>query len=373
LRIQALYLQELGSDEMLTAALELLDELLNQYPDHFSVGTALFQKARCLEALARQNEALQVYRDSLTYQREHPGVRDSAYLGFGELVLKLGRADLLQEALRALQEFGANELFPADAYRSNAIRALAFDQLGHHAEARLAARVALAASEKTESPFRYHKKLGLVHDANTAIQERLRDLADMHSAPRALPAAAADTVGAAATTEVQGVRRHVGPMRAPVIPRTADDVVAACSNALALAPEQFPPNLPSEKELLGAPGWYRFEHEAWPIGESVRQSFQKTPSLKRSGRAMEAVMSVVEQVNLRRGRQSFVMALGFTAAARFAPRVARFVSDPDIDGQVVGTLLKMKVSGFADAVRPLLEDKHAWIRSLAEKYVARYP
>ena len=78
------------------------------------------------------------------------------------------------------------------------------------------------------------------------------------------------------------------------------------------------------------------------------------------------------RLNLRRGRQSFVMALGFTGAAHLAPRVARFLADPDVDGQVIDTLLKMRAPGFVAAVRPLLTDTHAWIRNLAKKYVARY-
>ena len=140
-----------------------------------------------------------------------------------------------------------------------------------------------------------------------------------------------------------------------------------------MAPSEFSPTLPTKEGLLGAPGWYSFEHEAWPIGESIRQSFQKTPKLKRDGGALEAVMRVVEQPNLRRGRQSFVMALGFKAASPFASRMARFLVDQDNDGQVVDTLLKMRAPGFVNAVRPLLGDTHTWIRNLAKRYVARYP
>jgi hypothetical protein len=146
----------------------------------------------------------------------------------------------------------------------------------------------------------------------------------------------------------------------------------SCRDALALAPQVYPSDLPPREELLGVPDWYPFEHQAWDIGESIRQSFQQVPRLKRDPAALESVMDVVDCVNLRRGRQSFVMALGFTAAAPLAPRIARFLADRDVDGQVIDTLLKMRVPAFVDAVRPLLTDKHAWIRNLATKYVARY-
>jgi hypothetical protein len=154
--------------------------------------------------------------------------------------------------------------------------------------------------------------------------------------------------------------------------KTPEEIVAACHESLSMAPTAYPPDLPAREDLLGAPGWYSFENSAWPIGEDIRQSFKAVPKLKRSPEALEAVMSVVEQTHLRRGRQSFVMALGFTAASFLAGRVACFLSDKDVDGQVIDTLLKMRAPGFVAAVRPLLEADKTWIRNLAKKYVQRY-
>src|SRR5207244_3214998 len=76
IRIQANYLQDVGTPEMLHAALALLDDLLTNYRDGFSVGTAYLQKAQCLEAFGRSQEALEAYRESLAAQRANPRVRD---------------------------------------------------------------------------------------------------------------------------------------------------------------------------------------------------------------------------------------------------------------------------------------------------------
>jgi len=46
------------------------------------------------------------------------------------------------------------------------------------------------------------------------------------------------------------------------IPTSEEEVLEACEGALRMAPEQWPPTLPPSKELLGAPAWYPFEHEA---------------------------------------------------------------------------------------------------------------
>src|SRR5450830_896429 len=152
------------------------------------------------------------------------------------------------------------------------------------------------------------------------------------------------------------------------VPSSLEEVIAATDQALAMAPVEYPPTLPAKHELLGAPDWYPFEHEAWPVGEAIRHAFKAHPSLKRDSRAIEAVLHVIEHRHLRRGRQSFVMAISFVAARPFAPRVAAFLADPDIDGQVIRTLIGMKAAGYADAVRPHLSARHAWIRRYAKRY-----
>jgi hypothetical protein len=58
-----------------------------------------------------------------------------------------------------------------------------------------------------------------------------------------------------------------------------EEILAACGEAIRLAPAEFPPNLPPSKELFGAPEWYPFENQAWPIGESIRQAFVRDPRL----------------------------------------------------------------------------------------------
>ena len=66
------------------------------------------------------------------------------------------------------------------------------------------------------------------------------------------------------------------------MPLTEEQVLAACGEAIRLAPTEFPPTLPPSKELSGAPEWYPFERQAWPIGESIRQAFAKNPKLKKT-------------------------------------------------------------------------------------------
>jgi len=83
------------------------------------------------------------------------------------------------------------------------------------------------------------------------------------------------------------------------IPTSEEEVLEACEGALRMAPEQWPPTLPPSKELLGAPAWYPFEHQAWPIGESIRQASLQTPRFKKNPRLLEGILRVATCANLR--------------------------------------------------------------------------
>jgi hypothetical protein len=66
------------------------------------------------------------------------------------------------------------------------------------------------------------------------------------------------------------------------------------------------------------------------------------------------------------------MALGFVSARDYAERLAVFLGDPDVDGQVLDTLIKMKASNYTREVNLLLHSDKTWIRRLAKKYLDRY-
>jgi len=140
-----------------------------------------------------------------------------------------------------------------------------------------------------------------------------------------------------------------------------------------MAPAEYPPDLAPLREQLDVPDWYPFEHEVWGIGESVRRAFVQNPRLKRKDNVLSKVAKVATWQNLRRGRQSFITALGFVAARTYADAIVPFLSDPDVHGQVVYTLIKMKAPGFGREVAPLTHSERTLVRNLAKKYVDRYP
>jgi len=140
LRIQALHLERDADPPRPDAALELLDQLLHNYPEPFELAAALEQRARCLRQLGHSAEALNACCQALEMERRYPNVRGTAYLEYAELVLELQRSDLYEEAVVLLVERSAEEPFPFLQYRSRVARAFLCERLGREVEARDSAR-----------------------------------------------------------------------------------------------------------------------------------------------------------------------------------------------------------------------------------------
>jgi tetratricopeptide (TPR) repeat protein len=178
LRIQAVHLFDVGKPDLVLVALGLLEQLFADFPDPFQLSAAYSLHADCLVDLGRPDAALQSYERSLTARRNHAGIQDDSYLSYGELILALRRTSLYRAALAAIDEFGGSTPFPVQQYRLAAIRARLTAASGDGVEARRWARIAIAAAAQTESPFRFHRALGVVNGVDPLAHEQLVALAE---------------------------------------------------------------------------------------------------------------------------------------------------------------------------------------------------
>jgi tetratricopeptide (TPR) repeat protein len=174
LRIQAVHLAQ-AEPPLYEPALELLDLMVRDFPDPSQLAAAHQQLASCLAALGRPSEALDVFRKALDAEGARPQV--NAYLDFAELVLALGRADLYSEALGIVEKRIDREILPVGRYRGCAAAALICEKLEFHERARPFAIGALDAAAKSESPFRYHRTLGLVEGTDPGVHAQLQRIA----------------------------------------------------------------------------------------------------------------------------------------------------------------------------------------------------
>ena len=179
LRIQAVHLFQVGDLTLTRAALGLVDRVISEFPDQFQLAPALSLRAEALVDLGRPEEALETYMRALEARRAFPQVGDDGYLGYAELVIALRRGDLYNSALAVIDEFAEQPQFPVEEFRIATSRALIAAERNDLTGARAWAREALAAAAKSESPFRYHRKLGLVRGVDPLTYQRLQSLADV--------------------------------------------------------------------------------------------------------------------------------------------------------------------------------------------------
>lgn len=130
------------------------------------------------------------------------------------------------------------------------------------------------------------------------------------------------------------------------------------------------PDLPGLPSFPEVPQWHPHEHILWKIGEQMRQLMAESGNHLNDDH-IDAVLQICRNPNAGRGRQSFVLLLGKVRYARFADAIVPLLQDPDVCGQAVNTLYKMKASGHTDAVRPLLDHEQTWIRKEARRYLQK--
>ncbi len=161
-RIQAVELLEEPTEANLRGAMELLKLVLEYYPEPSQIAPAYEHLGDCYAILGCDSDALVSYRNALHQQRIFPQVRTNAHLAFALIVAECRRQADYDEALAVLSEFGDSAGFPITEFRTCTARALIHSDRGDRRQATDWARRALVAAARTESDFRYHRKLGLV-------------------------------------------------------------------------------------------------------------------------------------------------------------------------------------------------------------------
>src|SRR5438552_6440461 len=136
----------------------------------------------------------------------------------------------------------------------------------------------------------------------------------------------------------------------------------------ALLPAEVPVPLVPKPELAGEREWHPLEHNIWEISEQIRQLLSKAPSLRGDPELTRQFLAISRDRRAGRGRQSFIMLLGFKSCRGLAADLFTEVADGEVAGQVVWALYRMKVRGFASTVQRLCAHERTWIRKEAQRY-----
>lgn len=158
-------------------ALQLIEEFLT-LSEMFEMPRARCVQAEALEAKGNVREAISALKLALAWEAAHPGYLTTASIDYPMLIVRHRVADEYDEALTVLVErFKPQDFsFPATRYRWNGCQALIRAELGQIADASHFAERALVAASETQSPFRYHRSIGLVGSTSDDFGRRIKEI-----------------------------------------------------------------------------------------------------------------------------------------------------------------------------------------------------
>lgn len=136
-----------------------------------------------------------------------------------------------------------------------------------------------------------------------------------------------------------------------------------------LAPHDRPDDLVGMDTRPEIPSWHSHEHQVWRVGEEIRQLMAKQTKLRRDVELQEAFVEIGTDRRFGRGRQPFIMLLGYRACAVQAPAIAAIVGDPEVQGHAINTLYKMRARGYSNLIERGLGSPATWICKAARRYV----
>ena len=177
IRIQAAHLEKAN---LIDDALSLLDVILNEYPESFDISQVYHQLGECYVKKDKIEDAIDALKKSIAIENEKPNYQTGSWLTFAVLITehKLTKyypdfTALIERMTTRPGGIEARTRFPLEQYYFYGTLSNIEKHNGNIENSKKYAELALAASEKTESGFRYHPKLGLVQEKNTPFHSSL--------------------------------------------------------------------------------------------------------------------------------------------------------------------------------------------------------
>ena len=150
------------------------------------------------------------------------------------------------------------------------------------------------------------------------------------------------------------------------------EILKIIAEVEAMTPKELEPDLLPIKGFPDVPEWHRFELDIWTLGEKIRQLLLKNKALRKDKDIFEKILQISLNPKSKRGRQSFIMLLGNTNYTHFANKLITQIADKFVYGQVLHSIYKMRATGYVEIISPYCNDKKAWIRNEAKRYVEKF-
>ncbi|WP_289657900.1 hypothetical protein [Flavobacterium panacagri] len=174
LKIQAIVLVETKEPELLNIAKELLQKILDEYPnDNFNKSSVYNTFGEIFSLEKNIEKSLQYYKKSIDFEEVYPNVQTGSYLGYSELIIKNQLTHEYLNVEKILEDKISGLLFPIEKYKVFSILAI----LNYHnSKKEIAKEFAKLANENAQtetSGLRYHKHLGIVSERDVFLEQIL--------------------------------------------------------------------------------------------------------------------------------------------------------------------------------------------------------
>lgn len=151
-----------------------------------------------------------------------------------------------------------------------------------------------------------------------------------------------------------------------------EEIIELITEAKNLTPRRMEKNLNPMEGFPDVPNWHKYESEIWEIGDKIRQIIYDKKSLRKDKEINDLIMEVCMDKKSKRGRQSFILLLGYKHLSGYAPQLITMINDKFVDGQIIDTIYKMQAIGYEKDIEPFTTEKLTWVKKKAIKYMGKY-
>ncbi|KAF2080255.1 hypothetical protein [Flavobacterium sharifuzzamanii] len=125
----------------------------------------------------------------------------------------------------------------------------------------------------------------------------------------------------------------------------------------------------SGNSIYSNPIWYSFEHRIWRLGEDLRLLLKKKKGFKKSMLIQDTIIDILKNDKYGKGRQTFALLIGELKCDLMKDDIKMLLSDKDIYGHLIISLRKLKIKGFDEKMKSIINSEKGWIKSEAKKYL----
>ncbi|WP_427875386.1 hypothetical protein [Flavobacterium sp. MMS24-S5] len=114
--------------------------------------------------------------------------------------------------------------------------------------------------------------------------------------------------------------------------------------------------------------WYSFEYDIWRLGENLRNIIKKK-NFKKSARVEKAIIEVLMNNRYGKGRETFALLVGEFKFHLSEKQVQTLLEDKEVYGHLIVSLRKLRMKGFDEKMKIIINSEKGWIKTEAKKYL----